>query len=190
MSCSSASPRTSGQDPSQNPRAIHATATRQPSRWHISGGLKITTSKNPWRASVLHPWRWTAGTCPHGDLVQIMFLLKWVMAVGSSRSSSTGGYINGTHFFGGDQKVDANQVMLRDFPKWYAWRVGIWWPLWYMLVDILFLDRGNQHKVFFVGEATPKFGLSLYTLAKNDTTWNCGLVWESSGNALDSGYPF
>lgn len=53
MSCSSASPRTSGQDPSQNPRAIHATATRQPSRWQISGGLKITTSKNPWRASVL-----------------------------------------------------------------------------------------------------------------------------------------
>jgi len=39
-----------------------------------------------------------------------------------------------------------------------------------MLVDILFFDRGNQHKVFFVGEATPKFGLSLYTLAKNDTT--------------------
>ena len=31
----------------------------------------------------LHPWRLTAGTCPHGGLVQIIFLSKWVMAVGS-----------------------------------------------------------------------------------------------------------
>ena len=39
----------------------------------------------PWR---VHPWRLTAGTCPHGGLVQISFLSKWVMAVGSSRWSS------------------------------------------------------------------------------------------------------
>ena len=30
-----------------------------------------------------HPWRLTAGRCHHGGLVQIMFLSKWVMAVGS-----------------------------------------------------------------------------------------------------------
>ena len=37
----------------------------------------------PLRDQVLHPGRLTAGTCPHGGLVQIIFLSKWVMAVGS-----------------------------------------------------------------------------------------------------------
>ena len=27
----------------------------------------------------IHPWRLTAGTCPHGGLVQIIFLSKWVI---------------------------------------------------------------------------------------------------------------
>ena len=36
----------------------------------------------------LHPGRLTAETCPHGGLVQVIFLSKWLMAVGSSRSSS------------------------------------------------------------------------------------------------------
>ena len=45
------------------------------------------SSRNMKKTSI-HPWRLTAGTCHHGGLVQIIFLSKWVMAVGSSRSSS------------------------------------------------------------------------------------------------------
>ena len=37
----------------------------------------------PGSGPYVHPGRLTAGTCPHGGLVQIMFLSKWVMAVGS-----------------------------------------------------------------------------------------------------------
>ena len=35
----------------------------------------------PWRGMVMviHPGRLTAGTCPHGGLVQIIFLSKWVI---------------------------------------------------------------------------------------------------------------
>ena len=29
--------------------------------------------------NVIHPWRLTAGTCPHVGLVQIIFLAKWVI---------------------------------------------------------------------------------------------------------------
>ena len=48
----------------------------------VKGGEISTAGKN------LHSGRFTAGTCPHGGLVQIIFLSTWVMAVGSSRSSS------------------------------------------------------------------------------------------------------
>ena len=46
-----------------------------------STSLEGVSAVTKWWFSIvmLHPWRLTAGTCPHGGLVQIIFLSKWVI---------------------------------------------------------------------------------------------------------------
>ena len=73
----------------------------------------------------IHPWRLTAGTCPHGGgWLRSLFLSKWVMAVGEPAVN-----LPGCRFFG---IVDYKPYLSLSFRMVFAAITSLWTPREYM----------------------------------------------------------